>query len=98
MTDKELKDIAISIHDGKIFTDRHCKEAISSSFIVIALGGLSKMRKRERDNIGLIYEYINKAGPMAINGNPVFFSMRKLTIRQTERMFKFYDEYEKLQF
>jgi hypothetical protein len=99
MKHQELKELAIEIHDGRVFTDRHCHtaQAVQSSFMILSLGGLSVLRKRDRENIGLIYEYLSASGPMAVNGNPIFTSMRRLTKKQTEKMFEYYNEYHTLQ-
>lgn len=48
------------------------------------------------NNVGLVYEYLSKAGPMAVNGCPIFYSCRFLSKESTEKMFKYYDEYLKL--
>ena len=97
-TDNELKQIAVDLFDGKIFTDRHCRSEreVTSSFMIISLGGLSKMSKKRREDIGMIYEYLSDAAPVSMNGNPVFFSMRILTKNETKKMFEFYENYKTL--
>ena len=42
---------------------------------IINTGSLSN---EDLDKIGLIYEYLDQAGPMAINSFPMFMSMRIL--------------------
>ena len=44
-------------------------------FLPLALGAFEDLSKDEVAKIGLIYEYISKAGPRAINGYPTFMSM-----------------------
>lgn len=97
-TESELKSIAVDIYDGKIFTDRHChsEHEIKMCFMVVGLGGLSEMSNEELDNIGMLYEYMGEAGPMGVNGKPIFMSVRILSKPDTEKMFEFYEEYKKV--
>jgi hypothetical protein len=64
-TDKELKELAISLHRGEIFTDRHLERKEDLSLIFSPLLFMSKEISGElvKDPPGLIYEYIDKAGP-----------------------------------
>jgi hypothetical protein len=48
------------------------------------------------NSIGLIYEYNTEAGPMGLNGGPMFMSMRLLNKVDTEKMFSFYETYKSL--
>jgi hypothetical protein len=48
------------------------------------------------NNIGLIYEYISNAGPMGINGKPIFMSCRFLTKEDTTKMFEYFDKYKEI--
>jgi len=45
------------------------------------------------ESIGLVYEYISEAGPMCINGHPIFMSIRFLNIEDTKKMFDYHDKY-----
>jgi hypothetical protein len=74
MTADEIKDFVMGWCDGKIFTDRHCHQErdITMVFMVLALGGIPEGWTEE--NLGLIWEWMDKAGPMAVNGMPTFFS------------------------
>lgn len=47
-------------------------------------------------NIGLVYEYLSKRGPVAINGNPIFYSCSFLSKYDTTKMFEYYDKYKEL--
>lgn len=47
--------------------------------------------------IGFIYEYLDgNTSPMAVNGKPVFFSVRFLNKSDTEKMFTFYNQYKEI--
>ena len=50
----------------------------------------------KEQNICLIYEYMNKAGPVGVNGMPVFMSMRCLNREDTEQMLRYYGEAQKM--
>jgi predicted nucleotidyltransferase len=97
-TDEELKKIATDLLDGKIFCDRQVTNPndIAMVFMPIVLGAFSEMKDEVRKDIGFLYEYIDKAGPRAVNGMPCFFSVRYLNKEETAKMFKFYEDYKAL--
>jgi hypothetical protein len=57
----------------------------------------NKRRDKYKKDIGFIYEYVKNAGPMAINGFPIFTSFNMLSKKDTDRMFLYYDKYKELQ-
>ena len=79
----ELNQIALGIHNGHIFTDRHIREhdyvsVLPMIFLPMALldkEGLEALRAKKPE---LFFEELSKAGPRAINGYPTFFSMQYL--------------------
>ena len=92
-TDEELKEIAMGINAGTIFTDRHIpedqSEMIGIIFIIISLMD-EKMRKEWiASKPGMIYEYMSAAGPRTINGFPSFMSMHILTQEETKKVFDY---------
>jgi hypothetical protein len=50
--------------------------------------------KNYLENIGLVYEYLDKAGPIGVNGNPIFFSANILNKEDSDKMFTFYEQYK----
>lgn len=48
------------------------------------------------ENIGLVFEYMDKAMPMAMNGKPIFFSANFLSKEDSEKMFQFYNQYKEI--
>lgn len=48
--------------------------------------------------IGFVYEYYSSGNisPMAINGKPIFMSMRILNVIDTEKMFEYYEQYKQI--
>lgn len=98
-TEEELKQIASDLHDGKIFCDRQLGNEgrlLPSVFMPLALGALAGYSKKEISKLGMIYEYLEKAGPRSINGFPIFFSCQLLGRDETTKVFKYFDEYKQL--
>lgn len=87
LSEEDLKTFVTDFLAGKIFTDRQVRNGpdIPMVFMVLALGGLEGLTKEQVDNIGLVYEYLDKAAPRSINGEPIFFSCRFLNVAQAER-------------
>jgi hypothetical protein len=54
--------------------------------------------KREEyfKNIGMLFEENSKAGPMAINGYPMFMSCQILSMDDTKRFIEMYNKYVKM--
>ena len=75
-SDAELRRLAMDYCAGAVFIDRDAGsiEQIRSSFMSLALAGpehLAPLREFEKL---IIYEHMSKAGPLAVNGKPCFFS------------------------
>lgn len=92
MNRKEIHEFVMGLCDGKIWTDRHCHSArdVPSCFMVLALGGLPEQWTEE--NLGLIWEWIHKAGPIAVNGQPTFFSCNLMSKKDWEICHKLYTQ------
>lgn len=92
-TPEELKKLALDIHKGQVFTDRHIDPVQLKSLLHMIFLPLALMDKETHANLaasgpGLIYEYRHKAGPTAINGYPQFFSFGYLSNAEAEAVFK----------
>jgi hypothetical protein len=48
------------------------------------------------ENIGLVFEYMDKAMPMAMNGKPIFSSANFLSKEDSGKMFQFYNQYKEI--
>ena len=72
-TDEELKQIAIDFVAGKVFTNQHV-DGFSVGIVFTPLIFIGEIP----ENLGLIFEYIDKAGPRSINGYPMFTSCQFL--------------------
>jgi hypothetical protein len=62
-------------------------------FMPIALGAFSEYSEEARKDIGMVYEYLDKAGPRSINGYPIFFSFRVVNVK--DRLLV-WEKYEKI--
>ena len=51
------------------------------------------IREEYFKNIGMLYEYNDKAGPQSINGYPIFMSMRILSKEDTIKFIDMYSKY-----
>lgn len=83
MDSEELKQFAIGLFSGRIFTDRHLSgqyQLVTSVFMPLSFLNATQRaaisKQAEMNQIGCIWEDISKAGPQAINGFPMFTSMR----------------------
>lgn len=90
----ELKSIAQGLLSGTIFSVQSY-QGIRTHFMPIAFGALSDLSEDERKDIGLIYEYMDKAGPLAVNGKPCFMSFRILSVADTEKVMEYMQKIEK---
>lgn len=94
MTDQEIKQLAEDIYKGLVFTDRHVQTSddVSRVFMTLVLMGKELSDELKENPPGMIYEYMDKAGPMAINGMPMFLSCRLASIDDTKKVFEHYNK------
>lgn len=101
-TDAELKQLAVDMYHGHVFTDRHIPKddpgLLRMVFMVVALGGLNEtLQLPEDERPALLYEYIDKALDRSVNGCPIFASVRFLNRVELGRLQPFYEAYKNLQ-
>ena len=103
-TDEELKQIAKDIYAGRIFTDRQIdrEENIMSVFMALVFLGCPitdsdvekleslTLAKKVQHEAALIFEYMDKAGPVSVNGMPTFLSFQYLTRDELKKMNGYY--------
>lgn len=78
-SDAELEQLAQDIYAGRIFTSQHCEPGhITLVFMVLALCGKDDIEWFKANDVTLFYEYVDKAGPRSVNGNPCFLSLQYL--------------------
>lgn len=97
--EKLINEVAKGIHARQIFTNFHIPEGSRSSmlgmiFMPIVFGAFQDMPEAEVDNIGMIFEYMDKAGPRSINGMPMFVSFGLLSKSDTKKV---WDKVKKLE-
>jgi hypothetical protein len=87
MTDDELREFVLGVCDGRIFTSRHCRdpEEVRMVFAILAFGLLKDLTREDAAQIGLFWEYLSEAGPLACNGLPMFLSVRMMHVDDAER-------------
>ena len=95
VTLKELKEIAVDLAEGKIFSNLHINEhnKIESVFMVLIFMDSEQRKVLSDNNVVFMYEYIEKANPLSVNGMPTFFSMRYLNKEDFAIMYVEYQKY-----
>lgn len=94
-TEQEIKDIALGIHKGEIYTDRHIRSSqeLAMVFMPLMFFKDEEHEKILNGDIGMVYEYMNKAGGRSINGHPSFMSMCTLTKAESEQVIGYVVKY-----
>ncbi|MFA6971781.1 MAG: hypothetical protein WC208_10320 [Gallionella sp.] len=97
MSRAALKDLAEDFYKNKIFIDRFLgREPNLLPNVFMCLMFLKpKQRMEMKRYSGMIYEYYDKAGQMAINGYPMFFSMRVMHKYDVPIFFRYYNKIKK---
>lgn len=79
MEPDELRELARDTHAGRVFfASDEDADLLPAIFMPIALGGLAGADPAEVELIGGIYEYLERAGTLGVNGRPMFTSVRFL--------------------
>src|SRR5258708_6292731 len=91
-SDEELRQLALDTVEDRVFTSLHVEPGeIVHVFMLIVLM-LPEERKEYLADCAVLYEYLDKASPRAINGLPNFLSVNKLGFADFERWRDFYRE------
>lgn len=86
-TSEDLKQIAIDLQAGRIFTNRHIPNPNDIGMVFMVLMFMDQKDQYIPESIGLVFEYYSKAMPRSINGMPMFTSMHYLNIEDTTYVF-----------
>jgi len=80
LNDDELQEFISDFLKGRIFCSDQIavKGDIGMVFLPIAFGAFTRVPYEYIEQMGIIFEYIEKAGNKTINGMPVFMSMQIL--------------------
>lgn len=93
MTDDEVKTLASDILIGKVYTDRHIPPGEGDRAIAMVFMPLVFVDPKDLpEDVGMVYEYLEKAGPQSVNGMPGFFSMHLVNKADTARVWATYKE------
>lgn len=79
---------------GNIRLDR--KNKLNHIDAVLVYESETSERENYIKSIGMLYEDYSKAGPMAINGYPMFMSCKIVSIEDTKRFREMYKKYESI--
>ena len=92
LADEEVKKLADDIYKGLVFTDRHMNNPgdMPRVFMPLALLKKEQIDEFNANPPGMVYEYMDKAGPMSINGMPMFFSFRFISQKDAKKVSKKY--------
>jgi len=87
MSDEELKKFVIDFVDNKIFISgfipvEEAKHIIHAVFMPLI--GITFSKKATK-SLAQLWEYYAKAGPRSINGYPMFWSVRMISIADWKR-------------
>lgn len=93
-TNEELKEIAVGIRNGTIFTDRNIRDVQILGIVFMPLMFMSADQESKMEDIGMVYEYMEKASSRGINGYPIFMSMSLLTKDETNIVLDYYKKLE----
>lgn len=79
MDDDEIREFVDALMAGQLFTSEQVKNEgdIPMVFMPLMLGA-SEHLEPIIDDIGCLYEYMDKAAPRGINGQPIFYSFNVL--------------------
>jgi hypothetical protein len=97
LTDEEIKKLANDIYQGLVFTNRHIQNPDDLSRVFMSLNFLDEeqIKKFNADMPGMIYEYMENAGPRSINGMPMFMSFRVLNREDAKKVHEKYIQIKK---
>lgn len=99
LPEQEITQLAKDIAMNLVFTSDHIRREewdniLGMVFMPIVLGAFSEYSEEARKDIGMVYEYYDKAGPRSINGYPIFFSFRVVNVKDRLAV---WEKHEKIQ-
>src|SRR5271168_5155168 len=95
-TDDQLKQLAKDIHSGLVFTSNHLPmdnpALLGAVFMPLVMMNDQQQKDFTDKRPGMVYEYMDKAGPRSFDGYPMFMSLQFITIDDYEKLRVFYEE------
>ena len=90
LSDEELKKLALGVINQQVFGTWSIHESdmhlLPSIFMIVAFMEDIDRKRLKRDGIIHVYEWMNQAGPRAINGYPMFMSANFLDKSDSDRL------------
>jgi len=80
-TPERLKQIATDLQSGRIYTSQQIPPGMKAEmvFMVLIFAGENLIDWIQKNDIAVLFESMDRAGPTYINGQPVFFSCEYLS-------------------
>ena len=96
----KLKELALGIKNGQVFTDRHIDNKRDFTMVFLVLGFLDAKAHKAlvAQKPAMVYEWMSHALPRSCNGMPMFLScgfLNKHDAEQVWKMVQALDEAEK---
>jgi hypothetical protein len=89
-TQKELKELALGIRGGSVFGSwmipEHQINLIPNVFMALMFMNDIHRKMLKRDEVVQFYGYMKDAGPLGINGLPIFYDVHYLTKPDVEKL------------
>lgn len=98
LPDERLKEIALGLDAGQIFCNWHLEDQgdLSSVFMPLGLGAFDSFSEEDFNDVGMVYEHLEKQGPRSINGYPTFFSVRLVNKAGADKIRTYLQQLEKM--
>lgn len=87
-SNEDIFTLATDVVAGRVFGTWNLPagERPENIFMPMGLMDMAAIKQLEINEIQHLYEYVEKAGPLAVNGYPCFMSMKVLSREETVRM------------
>lgn len=96
MTEQELRQLAVDIKGGSVFTSNHIppEDTMMLGSIFMPLFFMTEEQNKDfmDKKPALLYEYMREAGPRSVNGYPIFMSMKFVTEDELPLLNGYYKE------
>lgn len=84
MTPEEIKQLATDTFKEQVFFStmipKQDEHLLASIFMTMTFMDHKQIEQLSKDKISAFYEYLSEAGPRAINGYPIFMSMKAISV------------------
>lgn len=96
MTEQELRQLAVDIKGGSVFTSNHIptEDTMMLGSIFMPLFFMTEEQNKNfiEQKPALLYEYMSQAGERGVNGYPIFMSMKFVTEDELPLLNGYYKE------